>query len=133
MVYELMRFPSATRFLHEIDGWLYGEPASLYDIARHWFGVFRDCGDDVRELLHDGCPVACVGDAAFGYVNVFSRHVNVGFFTGAFLDDPDGLLEGSGMRMRHVKIRPGEEPDARALTKLISQAYADVRRKNSRP
>jgi hypothetical protein len=124
---DLMCFPSAARFQPEIDGWLYGEPAHLYDIARYWFGVFRDCGNDVNELMHDGCPVACVGDAAFGYVNVFSKHVNVGFFTGACLDDPAGLLEGNGKRMRHVKLRPGQEPDAAALATLIRQAYEDVR------
>jgi hypothetical protein len=45
----------------------------------------RGCGDDVRELVHDGCPVACVADAPFGYVNVFRTHVNVGFFYGAML------------------------------------------------
>ena len=67
----------------------------------------RRRGADVHELMHDGCPTACVGDAAFGYVNAFREHVNVGFFTGAFLSDPDGLLEGTGKRMRHVKLRPG--------------------------
>src|SRR5437763_10647989 len=51
----------------------------------------RKCGDEVRELLHDGCPVACLGDAPFGYVNVFASHVNVGFFHGAALPDPAAL------------------------------------------
>jgi len=66
----------------------------------------RACGDDVRELIHDGCPVACVEDVAFGYVNAFRSHVNVGFFHGAALKDPAGLLEGAGKRMRHVKLKP---------------------------
>ena len=67
----------------------------------------RACGDDVRELIHDGCPVACVEDAPFAYVNSFKSHVNVGFFNGASLDDPARLSEGSGKRMRHVKLKPG--------------------------
>jgi len=46
-----------------------------------WFEVMRKCGDEVRELLHDGCPVAYFGDAPFGYVNVVNSHVNVGSFT----------------------------------------------------
>ena len=96
-------------------------------IARQWFEVMRACGDDVRELMHDGCPVACVEDAPFGYVNSFKSHVNVGFFRGAALDDPAGLLEGSGKRMRHVKLSPGHRPNAAALRKLIDAAYADVR------
>ncbi len=88
---------------------------------------FRHCGEDVNELLHDGCPVACVQGAAFGYVNVFKAHVNVGFFTGALLPDPKSLLEGTGKRMRHVKLRPGEELDQQALGDLIESAYLDVK------
>jgi hypothetical protein len=77
--------------------------------------------------MHDGCPVACVGDVPFGYVNVFSKHVNVGFFLGAELPDPHRLLEGSGRRMRHVKVRPGVEVNTAALHELILAAYADVK------
>ena len=96
-------------------------------IARHWFDVMRECGNDVREVLHDGHPTACVADAAFAYVNAFSAHVNVGFFRGAALPDPNGLLEGTGKFMRHVKLRPGSEVDATALLMLIDTAYHDMR------
>ncbi|MCZ6690418.1 MAG: DUF1801 domain-containing protein [Planctomycetota bacterium] len=96
-------------------------------IAQHWFEVMRDCGDDVRELLHDGHPTACVTDAAFAYVNAFKAHVNVGFFRGAELADPNGLLEGTGKFMRHVKLRPEGEVDAAALVKLINTAYTDMK------
>jgi hypothetical protein len=87
----------------------------------------RECGDDVRELLHDGHPTACIGDAAFGYVNAFAAHVNVGFFLGAHLEDPAGLLEGSGKFMRHVKLRPGAAIDPSALATLIRAAYLRVK------
>lgn len=96
-------------------------------IARHWFQVMRDCGDDVQELLHDGHPTACVGDAAFAYVNAFKAHVNVGFFRGAEIDDPEGLLEGTGKFMRHVKLAPERPIDPVALLKLITTAYADMK------
>ncbi len=43
-------------------------------------------------LLHDGCPVACLGVAPFGYVNVFKSHVNVGFFHGTDLPEPAHFL-----------------------------------------
>jgi len=111
----------------DVEQWLSGEPAQLYAIARDWFNRFRACGDDIEEQLHDGCPTACVQDAAIGYVNVFKSHVNVGFFTGAFLDDPENLLEGSGKRMRHVKVRPGEAINETALNQLIENAYKDVK------
>ena len=96
-------------------------------IARRWFDVMRACGDDVRELLHDGHPTACVGDAAFGYVNAFKGHVNVGFFRGAEIADSDGLLEGTGKLMRHVKLRPERDINATALRKLIETAYTDMK------
>jgi hypothetical protein len=96
-------------------------------MAREWFEVMRGCGDEVRELVHDGCPVACLGDVPFGYVNVFTAHVNVGFFHGAALKDPAGLLEGTGKRMRHVKLRPGTETNAAALRNLIEAAYTDIK------
>jgi len=89
----------------------------------------RECGDDVLELMHDGCPVVCVEDAPFAYVNAFKAHVNVGFFVGAALDDPAGLLEGAGKRMRHVKVRPGANLNAAALSALIDAAYADIKRR----
>jgi len=98
-------------------------------IARRWFELMRGCGDDVRELLHDGHPTACVGDAAFAYVNAFRAHVNVGFFRGAEIADPRGLLEGTGKFMRHVKLGPGREVDAGALMKLIETAYTDMKRR----
>lgn len=96
-------------------------------IARRWFEVMRDCGADVRELLHDGHPTACVADAAFAYVNAFKAHVNVGFFRGAEISDPERLLEGRGRFMRHVKLRPDRDVDAAALMRLIETAYADMK------
>lgn len=109
-----------------------GHPGELGAIARRWFEVIRGCGDDVRELLHDGHPTGCVEGAGFAYVNAFTAHVNVGFFRGAQLADPKGLLVGTGRLMRHVKLRPGEDVDASALRALILAAYADIRRRLDR-
>jgi hypothetical protein len=110
----------------EIEAWLDDQTPELGSIARQWFARMRRCGADVREVMHDGCPVACVRDAPFAYVNAFTAHVNVGFFTGALLRDPAGLLEGTGKRMRHVKLKPGRAVDAEALTGLIDAAHVDV-------
>jgi hypothetical protein len=124
-----MRFPGAVRRDLAIDAWAGDRADELGAVAQRWFEVMRDCGDDVRELLHDGHPTACVRDAAFGYVNAFRAHVNVVFFMGAEIDDPDGLLEGSGKFMRHVKLRPDNDVDSGALTKLVETAYRDMRRR----
>src|SRR5438477_7273555 len=94
---ELLRFNGAVERDPAIDAWMKQHAGELGAIAHQWFEVMRKCGDEVRELLHDGCPVACLGDAPFGYVNVFTSHVNVGFFHGA------------------------------ALSRLIDAAYSDVK------
>lgn len=109
-----------------IDAWLDTRPVELGSIARTWFTLMRQCGADVRELMHDGCPTACVQDAPFAYVNVFRAHVNVGFFHGAALPDPSHLLEGTGKFMRHVKLRPGSALNASSLEALIAAAYQDI-------
>ena len=123
---ELFRFPTSVPRDPAIDAWIEEHAGELGAIAADWFQVMRDCGGDVRELLHDGHPTACVGDAAFGYVNAFKAHVNVGFFRGAELPDPRRLLEGTGKVMRHVKLGPGRDIDDAALRKLIKTAYADM-------
>ncbi|MGE0453393.1 MAG: DUF1801 domain-containing protein [Vicinamibacteria bacterium] len=87
----------------------------------------RQCGSDVRELMHDGCPTACVGDAGFAYVNTYRAHASVLFFRGAVLPDPARLLEGTGKLGRHVKLRPGTSVDASALEALIEAAYREIK------
>jgi hypothetical protein len=124
---QLLRFPSSVKRDPAIDAWMREHSGELGAIAQRWFEIMRGCGDDVRELLHDGHPTACVGDAAFGYVNSFKAHVNVGFFRGAEIADPESLLEGTGKFMRHVKLRPDCEVDAAALRKLIETAYTDIK------
>jgi hypothetical protein len=124
---QLLRFNGAVERDPAIDAWLKKHPGELGDIARRWFDVMRKCGDEVRELLHDGCPVACLGDAPFGYVNVFTSHANVGFFHGSALPDAARLLEGAGKFMRHVKLRPGTPTNAAALNTLIEKAYSDIK------
>jgi hypothetical protein len=124
---ELLRFNGAVERDPRIDVWMKEHRGELGAIAQQWFEVMRNSGDEVRELLHDGCPVACLGDAPFGYVNVFRSHVNVGFFHGAALPDPDHLLQGAGKFMRHVKLRPGTAAPVAALRRLIEAAYLGIR------
>jgi hypothetical protein len=123
---QLFRFPNSSRRDPSIDTWLRQHAGELGEIAKHWFEAMRNCGDDVRECLHDGHPTACVADAAFGYVNVFKAHVNVGFFRGAEIADPKGILVGTGKFMRHVKLGPGHDCDTAALSRLVHTAYSDM-------
>jgi len=124
---ELFRLNGTVERDPAIDAWFKDHAGELGAIARQWFEVMRQCGDEVREIMHDGCPTACLGDAAFGYVNVFSAHVNVGFFQGAALPDPQRLLQGSGKFMRHVKLKAGMAINEAALKSLIEAAYLDIK------
>jgi len=124
---DILRLSGSVELDPAVDIWFKDGPVELRSIAQKWFVQMRQCGDDVRELMHDGCPVACVEDAPFGYVNSFKTHVNVGFFHGAVLEDPAGLLQGSGKRMRHVKLNPDREVSAAALSDLIDAAYLDIK------
>jgi hypothetical protein len=124
---DCLRFNGAVEHDPAIDAWLNQRTGELGAIANRWFDVMRKCGDEVRELVHDGCPVACLGDAPFAYVNVFTSHVNVGFFHGAALPDPARLLQGTGKFMRHVKLKPGTPANAAALSSLIGAAYSDIK------
>jgi hypothetical protein len=124
---QLLRFSGAVERDPAIDAWMEERRGELGAIAHEWFDLMRKCGDEVLEILHDGCPVACLGDAPFAYVNVFTWHVNVGFFHGAALPDPARLLQGSGKFMRHVKLRPGTPTDVASLSRLIETAYSDIK------
>jgi hypothetical protein len=127
MTSKFLRFNGAVERDPAVDAWLKERAGELGDIALRWFEFMRKCGDEVRELVHDGCPVACLGDAPFGYVNVFTSHVNVGFFHGSALPDPARLLQGDGKCMRHVKLRPGTATNDAALRRLIDAAYSDIK------
>ena len=124
-----MRFPDARRHDPAVDAWFAAPDRELRLMVQPWFEAIRGLGDDVTELMHDGWPTACVDEAAFAYVAAFSAHANVGFYFGAALPDPAGLLEGSGKRMRHVKLRWGEPQNTAAMNGLIAAAYSDIRRR----
>jgi hypothetical protein len=124
---RLFRLSLGVRRDPAVEAWLSRPSGELGVIARTWFARLRACGFDVLEMMHDGCPVVCVKDVPFAYLNVFKAHANVGFFLGAELKDPAGLLEGDGKRMRHVKVQPGAPLDSKALGALIQESYEDVK------
>jgi hypothetical protein len=123
----ILRFDGGEKRDPAIEAWLTGPPNQLGDLVRPWFRKMRACGEDVRELMHDGFPTICVEDAPFAYVSIHKAHANVGFFHGVDLIDPARLLEGSGKRMRHVKLKPGQTVDSDALAALIDAAYLNIK------
>src|SRR5947209_15754330 len=105
---QLFRLPSSVKRDSSIEIWMKEHTGELGEIAKHWFGVMRARGDDVREVMHDGHPTACVADAAE-------------------IVDPDGLPQGTGKFMRPVKLSPAHDLDATALSQLIVTACADMK------
>ena len=123
----LFRLAATADASSQVEQWLGTQTGDVGTIARTWLICLRRRGDDVRVVMHDGCPTACVDGAAFAYVGSFAAHITVGFFHGAALPDPAGLLRGAGKYMRHVKIVPGRALDRAAIEALITAAYDDVR------
>ena len=62
-----------------------------------------------------------------GYVYIlpYKSWVNLGFYKGADLPDPDNLLEGTGKKLRHIKIRSLADADDPKLRPLIEAALAE--------
>jgi hypothetical protein len=118
---------SSFEFDTKIDRWWSTKPPELSSLARTWFEVMKMCGPDVNESLHNGYPAACLEVYPFSYVDSFRSHINVGFYYGAFLPDPQGILIGTGKRMRHVKVTLDNQVDSRALKKLIEGSYQDLK------
>ena len=61
----------------------------------------------------------------YAYIGVQKSHLNLGFYHGTLLSDPTGLLEGSGKKLRHVKIHSLKAARTRALKELLRQAVSD--------
>ncbi len=64
---------------------------------------------------------------AYVYLMPHTRHLNLGFYHGAGLPDPDGLLEGSGKSLRHVKLASSEDAADPAVRALIREAITERR------
>jgi hypothetical protein len=61
----------------------------------------------------------------YAYIGVHRSYVNLGFYHGALLKDPTCLLEGTGKRLRHVKIHNPAEVMNAALAELLREAIED--------
>ena len=92
----------------------------------------REIVSSVRQILIEAAPEAdeaikwaqpvYSSNGPFAYIKVFKNSVNFGFWRGVDLKDPKGLLEGSGDKMRHVKLSWCDQIDQAAFSDLINQA-----------
>lgn len=124
---RLFLFPAARPRDPAVDRWFDDRPGPLGAIARDTFDLLRRADADMRELIHDGRPTACLTDAAIATVDLHRSHVTLSFFRGAELPDPARLLRGEGRLMRSVRLAPGATPDPAALEALVMAAAAQTR------
>jgi hypothetical protein len=88
--------------------------------------VTRETVPEATEIFTHGAlgygPSSSGVDRVF-YIQAQNGYANLGFFYGMGLTDPDGLLEGTGTRMRHIKIRSLAEARNPALVPLLSESW----------
>jgi len=102
----------------------------------------RPVMESVRTLIFeidpDACEVVRLGERAasygcgprkmvegYAYIMPFRSWVNLGFFQGASLMDPQGLLEGTGAKLRHVKLRTVAETEQPGVRALVEEACTE--------
>jgi hypothetical protein len=123
---------AATRF-GTFDELMDDTAEALRPIARRLREVVLEVHPEAVEVVRLGDRAATYGlgprkmSDGYCYVLPYQRWVNLGFYQGAELPDPEGLLEGTGARLRHVKIRVLEAADVPALRALIEAALAERR------
>ncbi len=123
---KLLRFTGKDLQDIDMNSLLEGKPTDLQPIALKWLTAIKNSGPEVEQIFHDNYPIGCVDEAPFVYVNVFAAHVNVGFFYGVDLQDPKGLLEGTGKRMRHIKLKTNSNYADEDILLLLQHAYLDI-------
>lgn len=106
----------------QLEQTLEGKPEALRDVSQGILKLIRSALPQVEERLNPWRMYSFVGRGHFCYLAVSSRHVSLGFLQGTSLQDPGGLLEGTGKYFRHVKFRAVEDLERPGLRELIAQA-----------
>ncbi len=107
----------------EVEAYVQEQPGALGETTRWLVDLVRGAVPASTEAIHHGSPKFCVGEGVvFCYVAAHSRHVNLGFVEGAQMSDPDGLLEGTGKGLRHVKVAAVGAVSKAKLARLVKQA-----------
>lgn len=119
--------------LGTFDDITHGKTAEVVEIARHLRSLVEALHPDAVEVPRPGENAASYGlgpkkmSEAYVYIMLLKDRVNLGFYHGVDVADPDDLLEGTGARLRHVKIRRLEEADDPRIRALIESSIAERR------
>ena len=107
--------------------------AAVEPIARKLREIILDDFPEAIEVvrLGDGAASYGVGPKKMSeshiYVMPQAEYVNLGFWHGVGLPDPNGLLQGTGAKMRHIKVRSVDEAGSLAVRALVAAALAERR------
>ncbi len=110
-----------------IDAYARSVPGPMGTTIARLTALVRRTVPSHDEALVHGSPWFCIGGMPFCYLVGHSKHVNLGFCDGVALPDPEGLLEGTGKTMRHVKVHPEKGAPPTALSQLIASSARRVR------
>ena len=101
-------------YIEQLDGW-------KADVAVRVRQVVLEAAPEAQESIKWAQPVyETVGPVC--YFKAFKNSVNFGFWRGADIVDPKGLLQGSGEKMRHVKLTAVDDIDGDAFADFVRQA-----------
>ena len=112
------------------DELLAGVDPNLATIARRLRAMIRDVDSSTVETVRLGDNSATFGVGprkmtdGYAYIMPMRGYVNLGFYQGAVLADPERLLEGNGKGLRHVKIRSLAEANRPPVRALVATALA---------
>lgn len=87
----------------EVDAYIDGLKGDAKGRVEELRALVFDAVPDAEEVFKWSRPCYSL-ESRFCYLQACAKHVNIGFDRGAELDDSDGLLEGTGKGMRHVKV-----------------------------
>src|SRR6266699_6111833 len=112
----------------QVRDWLNKLPADKKLVVNNLRQLIGSIAPEAHEIIYHDALGYGPTDSGFDrilYITVFEKHLNLGFFFGGFVPDPEGLLVGSGKRMRHLKLGSLQECENPAITNLLAQAWAD--------
>jgi hypothetical protein len=109
-----MAAKSVEEYISSLEDWKGEIVTELRDII-------LEVSPEIKESIKWAQPVY-ESNGPFSYIKAFKNSVNFGFWRGVDLIDPKGILQGSGEKMRHVKLMRGDDMDHKVFNDFVRQA-----------
>ena len=109
-----MAAKTVAEYINGLEGW-------KNEVAGRVQAIVTGAAPEAKESIKWAQPVYEL-NGPFAYMKAFKNSVNFGFWRCVELDDPQGLLQGTGDKMRHVKLTSLQDIDDEAFTAFVNQA-----------